>query len=113
MAPATTPAPPLRFSPGAPQKTEGADIHHGTLSRPGGRASHRPTSPFCLARTRPRKLRLVGNCDSGYSCAYSNSIAWRSETTPLPPEVNPRAVFERLFGDGENFDPNTRAVKAR
>jgi Protein of unknown function (DUF1552) len=42
--------------------------------------------------------RLVGNCDSGYSCAYNNTLAWRTPSTPLPPEVNPRVVFERLFG---------------
>ncbi len=42
--------------------------------------------------------RLVGNCDSGYSCAYSNTLSWRTPSTPLPPEVNPRLVFERLFG---------------
>src|SRR6185436_6384471 len=50
-----------------------------------------------------------GNCDNGYSCAYSNSLAWRSPTTPMPPEVRPRAVFERLFGavDDEK-DPKRR-----
>jgi Protein of unknown function (DUF1552) len=42
--------------------------------------------------------RMVGNCDTGYSCAYSNTLSWRTPTAPLPPEVNPRAVFERLFG---------------
>lgn len=42
--------------------------------------------------------RLVGNCDSGYSCAYSNTLSWRTPATPLPPETNPRVVFERLFG---------------
>jgi hypothetical protein len=39
-----------------------------------------------------------GNCDNGYSCAYSNSISWRSDSTPNPPEIRPRAVFERMFG---------------
>jgi hypothetical protein len=39
-----------------------------------------------------------GNCDNGYSCAYSNSISWRTENTPNPPEMNPRAIFERMFG---------------
>ena len=39
-----------------------------------------------------------GNCDNGYSCAYSNSLSWRTPTTPNPPEIRPRAVFERLFG---------------
>jgi hypothetical protein len=41
-----------------------------------------------------------GNCDSGYSCAYSANIAWKSDTQPIPKENNPRLVFERLFSDG-------------
>jgi hypothetical protein len=57
---------------------------------------------------------LAGNCDSGYSCAYVNSISWRSPTVPNPPEVNPRAVFERLFGSDESAgDPAARARTAR
>jgi len=51
-----------------------------------------------------------GNCDNGYSCAYSNSISWRSPSAPMPPEVRPRAVFERLFGsDDFGQDPVRRA----
>jgi hypothetical protein len=57
--------------------------------------------------------RIVGNCDSGYSCAYTNSLSWRSETTPQPPETNPRAVFERLFGADAGLDPATRAQRLR
>jgi hypothetical protein len=50
-----------------------------------------------------------GNCDNGYSCAYSNSISWRTPSTPNPPEARPRAVFERLFGVGEmESDPVRR-----
>ncbi|HMF76095.1 MAG TPA: DUF1552 domain-containing protein [Bryobacteraceae bacterium] len=57
---------------------------------------------------------LAGNCDSGYACAYVNSISWRSPTVPNPPEVNPRAVFERLFGTDENgADPVARARNAK
>jgi hypothetical protein len=41
----------------------------------------------------------AGSCDAGYSCAYTNTISWRSRNTPLPMENNPRAVFEQLFGD--------------
>ena len=41
-----------------------------------------------------------GNCNWGYSCAYSNSVSWPTPTQPLPTEVNPRVAFERLFGDG-------------
>jgi hypothetical protein len=54
--------------------------------------------------------RMVGNCDTGYSCAYTSSIAWRTPTLPMPPETNPRMVFERLFGaDDPNMDPAQRA----
>ena len=51
---------------------------------------------------------FAGACDAGYSCAYTNTISWRSATTPLPMENNPRAVFERLFGDGDSTDPAAR-----
>jgi len=54
---------------------------------------------------------LVGICDVGYSCAYMNTIAWKNATTPLPMEINPRVVFERLFGDGSN-DQERRARRA-
>ena len=40
----------------------------------------------------------VGGCDTGYSCAYMNTISWQTPTTPLPMEINPRVVFERMFG---------------
>ena len=43
-------------------------------------------------------VELLGACDAGYSCAYTNTISWRTPTTPLPMENDPRAVFERLFG---------------
>ena len=53
--------------------------------------------------------RQAGDCDSGYSCAYTNNLAWRSETQPLPPILDPRALFERLFGDGAELTPEARA----
>ena len=49
-----------------------------------------------------------GNCNWGYSCAYTNSISWSSPTTPLPTQVNPRVVFERLFGDGTSQEERRR-----
>jgi len=49
-----------------------------------------------------------GNCNWGYSCAYTNSISWGSPTEPLPTEVNPRVVFERLFGDGASAEERRR-----
>jgi hypothetical protein len=52
-----------------------------------------------------------GNCNWGYSCAYTNSVSWTSATQPLPTQVNPRVVFERLFGDGTNPEERLRGRK--
>src|SRR5229473_7043527 len=49
-----------------------------------------------------------GNCNWGYACAYTNCISWSAPTQPLPPEVNPRVVFERLFGDGTSAEERRR-----
>jgi hypothetical protein len=57
--------------------------------------------------------RQAGDCDSGYSCAYTNNLAWRSETQPLPPILNPRALFERLFGKGGSLTPEERARQSK
>ena len=53
--------------------------------------------------------RQAGDCDSGYSCAYTNNLAWRSESQPLPPVLDPRAVFERMFGSGQLMTPAEKA----
>src|SRR5580704_15212609 len=49
-----------------------------------------------------------GNCNWGYSCAYTNCISWNSPVQPLPTEVNPRVAFERLFGDGTSSEERRR-----
>jgi len=56
--------------------------------------------------------RQAGDCDSGYSCAYTNNLAWRSETQPLPPILDPRALFERMFGDGTVLSAEARVALA-
>ena len=57
---------------------------------------------------------FAGSCDSGgFSCAFSYTISWSSASTPLPMEHNPRAVFERLFGDSETTDPVARHARMR
>ena len=43
---------------------------------------------------------LIGSCDRDYGCIYMNTLSWRTPTTPLPMEINPRKVFERMFGQG-------------
>ncbi len=57
--------------------------------------------------------RQAGDCDSGYSCAYTNNLAWRGETQPLPPVLDPRAMFERLFGVDAGLSSEDRARRNR
>jgi hypothetical protein len=56
---------------------------------------------------------VVGSCETTYSCAYFNTISWRNETTPLPMENRPRAIFERLFGDSATADPKARIARTQ
>jgi hypothetical protein len=82
------------------KKTAGADIHAGPsidqlVAREVGHLTRFPSLELtCDA------VRKSGNCDSGYSCAYQYNLAWRTATSPVAPEPNPRLVFERLFGAG-------------
>ena len=54
---------------------------------------------------------FAGSCDEGFSCAYTNTITWANETTPLPMENNPRMIFERLFGDTGSTNPEVRKAR--
>jgi hypothetical protein len=95
-----------------PKKTE-VDIHAGVsadqvAARELGKATQLASLELGL-----ESPSLAGDCDSGYSCAYTNTISWSSPTTPLPVEVNPRAVFERLFGDGDSTDPAARLASMK
>jgi len=56
---------------------------------------------------------LVGNCEPGFTCTYVNTLSWRTPTTPLPMEHNPRALFERLFGDSDNTDRASRLARIK
>ena len=97
-----------------PRKTAGADIKNGisadqVAAQVVGKQTRLPSLELGCEES-----RTVGNCDSGYSCAYTNSISWRSETTPMPPETNPRSAFERLFGiEDVALTPEERARRAR
>lgn len=96
-----------------PRKTAGASIRNGVsvdqvaAQAVGGRTRFPSIELGC------EDGRQAGNCDSGYACAYSNNISWRSETSPMPPEINPRLVFERLFGADAGQDPAERARRRR
>ena len=56
---------------------------------------------------------LVGNCDAGWSCAYTNTVSWRTPSTPLPVDTNPRVVFERLFGDSDTTSAEARLSRLK
>jgi hypothetical protein len=86
-----------------PRKTSGANIQAG-ISFDQLMANHiGDKTRFSSIEIGCERGGLAGDCDSGYSCAYSNSISWRSPNTPVAKEVDPRLVFERLF---QNGDPN-------
>ena len=55
----------------------------------------------------------AGSCDTGYACAYTNTLSWKGPSTPLPTQNNPRLVFERMFGDSSSTDPKERLGRMR
>ena len=96
------------------KKTEGADIRNGVSADQIAARELGSKTRFPSIELGCEDSRTVGNCDSGYSCAYTNSISWRGEATPMPPELNPRLVFERLFGTADfSLDAETRARRAQ
>jgi hypothetical protein len=94
-----------------PKRTEGPDIRAGMsldqiVARELGKETQLESLEMCLESN-----DLAGSCEAGYSCAYANTLAWRTETTPLPMENDPRAVFERLFGDTDSTTPESRRAR--
>lgn len=90
-----------------PRKTSGTDIHAGI-------SVDQAAATQVGNQTRIPSLELgidkgyrAGNCDSGYSCVYSSTMAWKSATQPLPKEVNPKLAFERLF----SVEPDTERTQ--
>ena len=87
-----------------PKRTEGADIEAGkTVDQYAADVLGADTSLRSLELTTDSNF-TVGNCENGYSCTYQNSTSWRTPTTPLPHERDPRVVFQRLFGDGGSVE---------
>ena len=91
-----------------PKKTEGSGIHSGISADQIAAKEFSKNTQLASLEIGLEEPNLAGGCDSGYSCAYTNTISWRTAITPNPMEVNPRTVFERLFGDGETTDPASR-----
>jgi hypothetical protein len=91
-----------------PRKTAGADIHLGvSVDQIAANAIGSQTRLPSLELSTD-EARRSGGCDSGYSCAYQFNLSWRSESTPAPPERDPRLVFEQLFGAGDTAGDGRR-----
>jgi hypothetical protein len=84
------------------KRTEGDDIQAGTTIDQIAAEKIGQDTPLPSLELGIEDTGLVGVCDVGYSCAYMNTIAWKSPSTPLPMEINPRVIFEGLFGDGSS-----------
>jgi hypothetical protein len=87
------------MSGAVPKRTEAEDVRLGTtvdqiVARKVGQDTPFPSIELATEDF----TGYVGGCSPGYACAYMNTLAWSSPTTPLPTEINPRVVFERLFG---------------
>src|SRR5260370_353491 len=82
-----------------PRKTHGADIKIGISADQVAAQKIGQETKFPSLELGCEGGKLAGNCDSGYSCAYSSNLSWRTQSTPNAKEVNPRLVFERLFGN--------------
>jgi hypothetical protein len=88
-----------------PKKTAGADVYAGTtidqmIAQKIGQDTLMPSMQLAVEDPGANS----SNCGEGYSCVYTNTISWSSPTSPLPMELNPQVVFERMFGDGTTVD---------
>jgi hypothetical protein len=95
-----------------PKKTAGADVFAGTtidqmIAQKIGRDNLMPSMQLAVEDPGANS----SNCGEGYSCTYTNTISWSSPTQPLPMELNPQVVFERMFGDGSTADQRTARRK--
>ena len=94
-----------------PLKTDGVNIRNGVSVDQVAAARVGDRTRLASLEIGTEAGAMAGNCDSGYSCVYSSTMSWRSATQPLPKEVNPKVVFDRLFGG--NNDPSKAKRDAR
>jgi hypothetical protein len=86
------------------RKTDGADIRIGISADQVAAQAVGQATRFPSLEIGCEGGKNAGNCDSGYSCAYSSNLSWRGESTPMSKEINPKLVFDRLFGAGPKGD---------
>jgi hypothetical protein len=95
-----------------PKKTAGADVYAGTtidqmIAQKIGPENLMPSMQLAVEDPGANS----SNCGEGYSCAYTNTISWATPTDPLPMELNPQVVFERMFGDGSTAELRAKRRK--
>jgi Protein of unknown function (DUF1552) len=95
-----------------PKKTAGADVYAGTtidqiIAQKIGTENLMPSMQLAVEDPGANS----SNCGEGYSCTYTNTISWSSPTQPLPMELNPQVVFERMFGDGSTVEQRSKRRK--
>src|SRR5512147_1631002 len=84
-----------------PKATQGVDAFAGvTADQVAAQAIGQETPLPSMELATEDHSGLIGSCDRDYGCIYMNTLSWRTPTTPLPMEINPRKVFERMFGEG-------------
>jgi len=95
-----------------PRRTDGADILAGTtIDQMAASRIGQDTLLPSLELAIEDYSGLVGSCDVGFSCTYMNTISWRTPTTPMPMEINPRVVFDRMFGDGATPEQRLQRIE--
>ena len=97
-----------------PKRTDGADIFAGvTIDQIAAGKIGQETLLPSLELAIEDYSGLVGSCDVGFSCTYMNTISWRTPTTPMPMEINPRVVFDRMFGDGATPEQRLQRIESQ
>ena len=91
-----------------PRKTDGANIRAGVSADQLAASRIGERTRLASLEIGTEASKLAGGCDSGYSCIYQSNISWRSATQPMPKEVNPKLIFERLFGSGSDVERKQR-----
>ncbi|MDB4756014.1 DUF1552 domain-containing protein [Mariniblastus sp.] len=94
-----------------PRKTGGKDIKNGVSVDQLAADGIGHLTRFSSMELGTEASSQSGRCDSGYSCAYSSNMSWRNESTPVAKEINPAAVFDRLFGNGSVKEKGNAKLK--
>ncbi|GBL27146.1 hypothetical protein EMGBS8_10940 [Verrucomicrobiota bacterium] len=96
-----------------PRKTDGANIKVGVSVDQIAAARMGDRTRLASLEVGADSSKMAGGCDSGYSCIYESNMSWRSSTQPMPKEVSPKLIFERLFGSGNDLERARRDAERK